>query len=100
MFGVVDQGAYQLVVHALGFADEAQINDLLDHAVRVFFRPRGFFDRQQAGVLARQTDAAHIGFGAGARNPAGDFLVDRAGQHHLGDFHRGVVGDAQAVDKG
>ena len=26
-------------------------------------------------------------------------LIDRTGQHHFRDFHRGRIGDAQTVDK-
>ena len=32
-------------------------------------------------------------------DPGDDLLVDGAGQNHLDDFHRGFVGNAQAVDE-
>ncbi len=43
-------------------------------------------------VLAAQPD----GLAALRRDPADDLLVDGAGQHHLDDLDRGLVGDAQA----
>ncbi len=49
----------------------------------------------RAGVLARNADrpAARRG------DPADDFLVDRAGEDHLGDLRGLGVGDAQAIDE-
>ena len=59
----------------------------IDHAAR-----RLLGDHHVA-VLAAQPD----GLAAGGVDVADDLLVDRAGQHHLDDFQRRGVGDAQAA---
>ena len=50
-------------------------------------------DHDQPGVLAAQAD----GLAAQTADLRGDVFVQLAGQHHLHDLHRRVVGDAQAV---
>ncbi len=53
-------------------------------------------DAQHAAVAAREADRAS----AGLLDELDDLAIDLAAEHHLDDFHRLVVGDAQAVDEG
>ena len=72
-------------------ADEAEI-DLVAGAVG---GARDLGRGDHASVLAAQADGA-AAFGV---DEADDLLVDRAGEHHFDDVHRGSVGHAQAVRK-
>jgi len=95
-----DQPLDQLGIDFGRLADEAQVDLVFDHAIGIALGALGLLDRQQAGVLARQTDAAHVGFLAGDGDPVGDLFVHGAGQDHLGHRHGVFVRHAQAVDKG
>ncbi len=74
------------------FADEAQIDGLLDGAARVAGGAKNLLRRDESCILARQADGA----AAGLVDPAHQLLVDRA-QHHFGDFGRGRIGHAQPI---
>jgi hypothetical protein len=50
-----------------------------------------FLREDHVAVLAAQTDRP-LALGVDERD---DFLVDGAGEHHLDDFHRALVGNAQ-----
>ena len=60
----------------------------------------GLGHREQPGGLALQADAADIRLGSRLGEPVGDFLVEGAGEDHLGHFHGRCVGDPEAVDEG
>ena len=79
------KGIEQLGVHLDDVAHMAQV-----HAVG---QRRLLRHLNQSGILAAQAD----GLAAQLADLRGDVLVELAGQHHLHDLHRRVVGDAQAV---
>ena len=58
-------------------------------------RARDFARSHHIAVLAAETDRAS----ALRVDGADDLLVDRAGEHHLDDFHRRLVGNPQAAGK-
>ena len=76
-------------------ADEPQIEDALDIAVRISRCPVQLGRADQAGVLAGYANS----HAAGIVDRLHDLLVDRARQDHLDDFYRLPVRDAQAIDK-
>ena len=67
----------------------------LDPRIGVGLGPPNLFGEHQIGVLARNADRAP----AERRQPADDFLVDLARQHHLGDLGGRGIGDAQPADE-
>src|SRR3546814_13192844 len=77
------------------FADETQVDVAFDPRMGVGFAAPYLFGEDEVGVLARTADGA----AAEPGDPADDFLVDLARQHHLGDFGGHGVGDAQAPDE-
>ena len=76
-------------------ANETKVDHLFDLAVRVAGGALHLGGAHQPAVLARNAHRPATGAG----DPADDILVDRARQHHLGHFGRGLVGDAQPVDE-
>ena len=83
-------------IHGFRLADKAQIHRHPLAGLGIGLGHGHLARHHQIAVLARQ---AH-GPAAGGIDAGDDLLVDGAGQHHLDDFHRRLVGDAQAVDEG
>ena len=80
-------------VDLLGLADEAQIDDGLDLGIGVDQAAGGLARDHHVAVLAAEPDR----LAAGPVDETDDLLVDRAREHHLDDFDRRRVGDAQAA---
>ena len=79
-------------VDLLRLADEAEIDHLLDLRIGIDHGARELARHHHVAVLAAQPDR----LAAGSVDVADHLLVDRAGEHHLDDFQRPLVGDAQA----
>jgi hypothetical protein len=79
-------------VDLVRLADKAEIDQLLDVRIGVDHGARQLARDHHVAVLAAQADRLAAGF----VDEADHLLVDRAGQHHLDDFQRLFVGDAQA----
>ena len=67
----------------------------LDPRIGVGLGPPNLFGEHQIGVLARYADRTP----AERREPADDFLVDLARQHHFGNLGGRGIGDAQPADE-
>ena len=77
-------------VDLVGLADEAEVDDVLDvaaAAARVTLRAITMLPSLPHRPIARPPCGV---------DRADDLLVDRAGEHHLDDLDRRLVGDAQA----
>jgi hypothetical protein len=74
-------------------ADEAEIEHALDVGIGIDHGLARLFGEDHVAVLAAQADRP-LALGVDERD---DLLVDRAGQHHLDDLDRLLVGDAQAA---
>ena len=79
-------------VDLVRLADKAEIDHFLDRGIRIDHGARQLARDHHVAVLAAQPD----GLAAGLVDVADHLLVDGAGQHHLDDFERLGVGDAQA----
>jgi len=76
-----------------GYPDKTEIEHALDARAGILDALLGLSGKHHVAVLAAQADGP-FAFGIDQRD---DFLVDRAGQHHLDHFHGALVGDAQAA---
>ena len=76
------------------FPNEAQVDDLFNHAAGVPAAPGDFPGGDQMRVLAADPDCG----ATGTVDPGNQFLVDRP-QYHFGNFGRCCIGDPQPVDK-
>ena len=90
-----DQLLQHLRVDRARLADEAEVEDLLDVRIRVAPGAAQLARLDQIAVLARDADRG----AAGGVDGGDDLFVDLARQHHLDDFHRRLVGDAEPVDE-
>ena len=79
-------------IDLLRLADKAEVDDLLDRGIGVDHGARQLARHHHVAVLAAEPDRLAAGF----VDVADHLLVDGAGQHHLDDFERFFVGDAQA----
>ena len=91
----LEHGVEHGAVDLLGLADEAEIDDRLDLAVRIDDAAGQLLGGNERAVLSAQAD----GLATLGRDPAHDLLVDRAGEHHFDDLDGLLVGDAQPVAK-
>jgi hypothetical protein len=83
-------------IHPRWLTDEAEIERLLDMAVRILLRPLQLPRSDHRAILAADADRQGPGIG----DQAGDVFVDGAGQHHLHHLHHRRVGHPQPVDEG
>src|SRR6202011_2393194 len=78
-------------VYRLRLADETEIDVALDVRVRVLDGPRHALGEDHVAILAGEADRlAPLGI-----DRHDDFLVDRAGEHHLDHLDGRLVGDAE-----
>ena len=89
------EGGQDVGVDPVGFADEAEIENLLDVGIALAVGAAQLARLDQVGVLARQADR----LAAGLVDRGDDLLVDRSREHHFDDFHRVAVGHPEAVDE-
>ena len=78
-------------VDLVGLADKAEVDHPLDVRIGVDHGARQFARDHHVAVLAAQPDRLAAGF----VDVADHLFVDEAGEHHLDDFQRLLVGDAQ-----
>ena len=89
---MTDQLIQKRQIDVFGFAYKAEIDDLLDVRIRIRHHSRSLQGGNHVAVLAAKSD----GLAAGLVNVANQLLVDRTGKHHLDDFNRRGIGNAQA----
>ena len=75
------------------FADEAQIQNALDVGIGIDDRLLRLLGKDHVAVLAAEADRPFPGL----VDQGDDLLVDRAGQHHLDDLDRLLVGHAKTA---
>jgi hypothetical protein len=92
---LAEHGVEHLGIDLVGLADIAEIDRLLDVRIRIAGGAGDLGRLDHVAVLAAQADR----LAAGGVDEADDLLVDRAGEDHLDDLHRLLVGDPEAVDE-
>ena len=89
---LAENGVENEQIDRVRFADETEVDDLLDIGIGIDHGARDLLGLHHVAVFAAQAD----GLAAGVVDVADDLFVDRAGQHHFDDVDGGGVGDAQA----